>query len=484
LNVRHVIGALSTIAAMRFERHQSAVVLASVLTVASFVGTTAYTQYRLRALDTLSSAIATNAAPSIVYLGHAGGRLLRIRQLLYDNLTAPGPSSANVATISDELQALESDIDRYLALTPLPGEGYLWREIRRDLDQVKAAAEAALGAERRGDIPTATALFRSQVEPTFDRARLTMSTALEFDVRQSEQFAREVEVMRRSTGDQIVILDILSTLVAAAAAFVALRAARDHDRLLERHSALLSERVDELDRFAGRVAHDVLSPLDAVAVGLALVGRTADAHARTHIERAQRAVQRVHQLVDGLLGYARSGAANDAEARCPVDVVLSNVAADYAEPDRSMGAEIVLEPCEPLEAACSVGVLTSIVQNLVANAIKHMGERPVRRVTLRARRTDARARIEIEDTGPGIAADQQKRIFEPFVRLADDGVAGMGLGLATVRRLVQGHGGAVGVDSRLGSGTVFWFELPLRDAPLPPGLAPTHAPAAPPGGAC
>ncbi len=55
-----------------------------------------------------------------------------------------------------------------------------------------------------------------------------MSTALEFDVRQSEQFAREVEVMRRSTGDQIVILDILSTLVAAAAAFVALRAARDH----------------------------------------------------------------------------------------------------------------------------------------------------------------------------------------------------------------------------------------------------------------
>jgi signal transduction histidine kinase len=457
---------------MRFERHRSAVVLASVLTVASFVGTTAYTQHRLSALDTLSSTIATNAVPSIEYLGHAGSRLLRVRQLLYDNLAAPESSPSNAANIEAELQALDYDIDRYLELTPLPGEGDLWREIRRDFDAAKAAAHAALGAERRGGDPAASALFRTEVEPAFDRARHTMSVALEFDVRQSEQLARDVEAVRRSTSREIVILDILATLVAAASAFVALRAARDHDRLLEQHNALLSERVDELDRFAGRVAHDVLSPLDAVAVGLALIGRSADDRARTHIQRAQRALQRVQQLVEGLLRYARSGAAADVETRCPVDVVLSNVAADYAEPARSTGAEVVLEPCEPLEAACSVGVLTSIVQNLVSNAIKHMGDRPIRRVTLRARRTDARARVEIEDTGPGIAIDMQKRIFDPFVRFADERVAGMGLGLATVRRLVQGHGGALGVDSRLGTGTVFWFELPLADTPLPPKLAP------------
>jgi len=453
---------------MRFERHQSAVVLASVLTVAAFVGTTAYTQYRLSTLDMLSSTIATNAVPSIEYLGHAGSRLLRIRQLLYDRLAGPAFDAANLANIDAELQALDTDINSYLKLTPLPGEGDLWRDIRRDLDKAKAAAHAALGAARRGDDSAANTLFRTEVEPTFDRARDTMSVALAFDVRQSEQLARDVEAVRRSTTDEIVILDILATLVAAVSAFAALRAARDHDRLLERHNTLLSERVDELDRFAGRVAHDVLSPLDAVGVGLALIGRSADTRTRTHIQRAERALQRVKQLVEGLLRYARSGAAADMEATCPVDVVLSNVAADFAEPDKSMGAEIVLEPCAPFAVACSVGVLTSIVQNLVANAIKYMGDRPIRRVTLRARAGDTRVRVEIEDTGPGIAPDVQKRIFEPFVRFAaDDRVAGMGLGLATVRRLVQGHGGTLGVDSRLGTGTVFWFELPLRDAPPP-----------------
>jgi signal transduction histidine kinase len=104
-------------------------------------------------------------------------------------------------------------------------------------------------------------------------------------------------------------------------------------------------------------------------------------------------------------------------------------------------------------------VLTSIATNLVRNALKYMGDARERRVTVEVREAGDKWRVEVSDTGPGIPEDQQGRIFEPYVQLAHTG-SGIGLGLATVDRLVRAHGGTVGVRSRLGAGATFWFELP------------------------
>jgi signal transduction histidine kinase len=96
-----------------------------------------------------------------------------------------------------------------------------------------------------------------------------------------------------------------------------------------------------------------------------------------------------------------------------------------------------------------------------------------------------RWRIEVEDTGPGIAPEHQRKIFQPYVQLAY-GTAGIGLGLATVDRIVRAHGGAVGMISD-GHGSTFWFELakpygtrigvPETSAPVPSwplSLLPQH----------
>jgi signal transduction histidine kinase len=144
----------------------------------------------------------------------------------------------------------------------------------------------------------------------------------------------------------------------------------------------------------------------------------------------------------------------------PVNKVLDAVASDCAETAKSSSVELVVEPSEPVAAACSVGVLTSMVQNLAMNAIKYMGDRPVKKVTLRARAASGTVRIEVEDTGPGIAPEVQQHMFEAFVRGAHKDVAGLGLGLATVKRLVEAHGGTVAVRSRLGIGTLFAVDLP------------------------
>src|ERR1051325_9473736 len=119
---------------MRFKRHQSALVLASALTVGSFVGATAYTQHRLTSLDALSSTLEANALPILEYLGRSGVRLERARMLISDGLEATGPVPDALNDADAELRALEQDIHRYLQLTPLPGEGELWTSMRRDLD--------------------------------------------------------------------------------------------------------------------------------------------------------------------------------------------------------------------------------------------------------------------------------------------------------------------------------------------------------------
>jgi signal transduction histidine kinase len=347
--------------------------------------------------------------------------------------------------------------------------------VGRDINSALETSRRVLQSEQRGDHAAAALLFRTEGASAFDRANQSLLSAMEFDVKESERLARDVQAVRRSGTTNIIVLDILASIVAALAAVIALRAAREHDRLLQQHSALLSERVAELDRFAGRVSHDILSPLNVVSIGLKLLDRHADAALGTTVERCERALQRVKDLVTGLLQYARSSARVETGARAPFDLALQNIAADLTDDAKAHGIELIVEPSPAGEVACSVGVLASLVQNLVSNAIKYMGERPIRKITLRAKVAGGMARVEVEDTGPGIPLELQKEMFEPFVRGAHEHVGGMGLGLATVKRLVQGHGGAVGVQSSPGSGSLFWIALPVA-SDYRPGAGGASAP--------
>ena len=76
---------------------------------------------------------------------------------------------------------------------------------------------------------------------------------------------------------------------------------------------------------------------------------------------------------------------------------------------------------------------------------------------------DGHSRIEVRDRGRGVPGDKRERVFAPLARL-DKTVDGTGIGLATCRRIVEAHGGSMGVDERPGGGSVFWFELPVAGA--------------------
>jgi signal transduction histidine kinase len=102
-----------------------------------------------------------------------------------------------------------------------------------------------------------------------------------------------------------------------------------------------------------------------------------------------------------------------------------------------------------------------LVGNLLRNAMKYMGDSSTRRIVLRVRDEGTCVRTEVTDTGPGISAESLPSLFDPYFRAVHDrGKEGLGVGLATVKKLAEGHHGSVGVASQPGTGSTFWFLLP------------------------
>jgi signal transduction histidine kinase len=106
--------------------------------------------------------------------------------------------------------------------------------------------------------------------------------------------------------------------------------------------------------------------------------------------------------------------------------------------------------------------IQQVLLNLLTNALIHAADSPD--VVIRLRRLRRRAEIEIEDHGPGIAAELQDRLFSRFERGGGSEHRGLGLGLYISREIVSAHGGTIEVDSQTGDGTTFTIRLPLATA--------------------
>jgi signal transduction histidine kinase len=106
------------------------------------------------------------------------------------------------------------------------------------------------------------------------------------------------------------------------------------------------------------------------------------------------------------------------------------------------------------------GLIRRVVQNLLGNALKHTPAGGEVRIVITP--SNEEVRVEVTDTGPGIASEFQQRIFEKFSQLEDgNNHLGTGLGLTFCKLAVEAHGGGIGVESEVGKGSTFWFVLPL-----------------------
>ena len=229
---------------------------------------------------------------------------------------------------------------------------------------------------------------------------------------------------------------------------------------IEELRARLESSDGRLASFAGQVTHDLKTPLTTMSLSLELIRDELEDGASTDdviplITRALGASARMTTMIEDILTFARLGTSIEP---APVDLakVAAAVVADLSGDLDGVDLTVGDLPTVPGDEA----QLRSVVQNLLSNAAKFRSADRRPTVSVGASRAGSRWRVEVADNGIGVPEDQRDRVFEPMVRL-DKRIDGVGVGLATCRRVVDSHAGSIGVDPNpAGEGSVFWVELP------------------------
>jgi signal transduction histidine kinase len=221
--------------------------------------------------------------------------------------------------------------------------------------------------------------------------------------------------------------------------------------VVRRQNRLLDAQHEDTDAFAGRVAHDVKNALAPMILGAELLARRAPEPLVPYAQRIQARGKQLAGFVEALLAFARAGVRSDGTS--PVREVLEGVALGFER-----GAPHI-EVAPGLSARIAPALLESVAGNLLGNAVKYSGAREGG-VAVRALRDGEVVVLSVEDHGVGMSEEVAARVFEPFYRAPDRPEPGFGLGLATVKRIVEAHGGTIAVASTPGEGTTFTVRLP------------------------
>lgn len=233
---------------------------------------------------------------------------------------------------------------------------------------------------------------------------------------------------------------------------------------LRRITRELGRSNEQLAHFAGQVSHDLRNPLTALVGFLELAAdgiETADtAVAADALARADAAAGRMGALVADLLDFARVGG-QPRRGVIDLEALLRDVLDDLDALIRTSGATVEVGDLPRISGDATQ--VRALLQNLVANAVKFSatdGRAPT--IEVRAHELTGGWRITIDDDGPGVPAAQRERVFGLLERGVADGVDGLGIGLSTCRRIVESHGGRIGIDDAELGGASVWVVLPER----------------------
>jgi len=233
-------------------------------------------------------------------------------------------------------------------------------------------------------------------------------------------------------------------------------------RVLERTAQLHAANA-ELDSFAYAVSHDLRAPLRAMSgFSQALLedhGARLDAQARGYLDQITQASQRMGALIDGLLTLSRSTRGELRSDEVNLSALADRALAELrrTEPARVLRADIAPD----LLVHGDARMLDAVVRNLIGNAWKYTGRSADPWLQLHAVWRGGRRWIEVADNGAGFDMAHAGRLFKAFARLhRQDEFTGIGIGLATVQRIISRHGGEIEASGVPGQGAQFRFWLP------------------------
>jgi signal transduction histidine kinase len=237
---------------------------------------------------------------------------------------------------------------------------------------------------------------------------------------------------------------------------------KQSEETLQQYASELQARNEELDAFAHTVAHDLKNPL---AIIISAANGLEHYHATLEDEQRQELLEligrtgfKMNKIIDNLLLL---GQVRKVEVQAePLDMgaIVAEARQGLVQLIEEHQAEIILPDAWPVAWGYGPWV-EEVWANYLSNGIKYGGQSP--RVELGATaQPDGMIRFWVRDNGPGLTPEQQARLFKSFTQFKQVRVSGHGFGLSIVRRIVEKLGGQVGVESKVGQGSVFYFTLP------------------------
>jgi PAS domain S-box-containing protein len=243
------------------------------------------------------------------------------------------------------------------------------------------------------------------------------------------------------------------------------------NRTLEARVALrtreLSAANRELEMFAYNVSHDLRAPLRAIEGFSRLLveryGERLDDAGRDYLDRVRKAASRMGNLIESMLKMSRLSRSELNLAELDLSRMAREIVAELrnAEPGRRVEVEIA----DGLRAGGDPTLVRNLLQNLLENAWKFTRGRDPGRIEVGPGepRDDGAREFFVRDNGAGFAPEYADKLFRPFQRLhSESQFSGHGIGLASVKRIVDRHGGDIRAEGSEGRGATFWFSLPAE----------------------
>ncbi|TMQ04416.1 MAG: response regulator [Deltaproteobacteria bacterium] len=273
---------------------------------------------------------------------------------------------------------------------------------------------------------------------------------------------KQIEDEQRKVREQLLRSELEAAEARAAKVLAEARAAMAEE--LSRTNDELAQANRELEAFSYSVSHDLRAPLRTISAFTHAIiedfGERVDDKARDHIRRVLSATSRMSDLIDALLELSRISRTPIGRHRVDLSQ-LASIAVDELvrrEPARAVGVEIT----PGLIVDADGRLMRILLDNLLGNAWKFTSRADPARIEVGREPHSGDAVYFVRDNGAGFDMSQADRLFTPFQRLHSDGeFSGTGIGLATVRRIIERHGGKIWAEGSIGCGAKISFTVPI-----------------------